>query len=435
MTFDIPTEVITPLRLESLSPSTRDNELNINAGESPIISFGVTLNTDEQINKHLAQIMIGYRHAETGVLSPRILLEYQKALWWEDSYVFQQTGDIDFKWSPSGLWMPWAEYTEQWLDENNSMNRYGLIVGPSGFNTPGPGNLISTSDFESITKISLPEPLLIRNKDSHIDTVAPLIRHVSSSLEQEGEIVYAFYQDLDDLKFVFDAVDLKDDGGPGSGLDSNSIHSWIFVSSPDPSIHEYLDTYNEYTGQTSNHLLVTHGLHTQVINQDLSTGEGKVAGSIDLSWRLSLLRENVTRPVPITVDLTGISASDSAGNIGYYFSHEFMNGQPATFSGSGFRPNGQPESLFPEDSKLGLKIVLLPDGYTGELPTWEQLIAQIDYNELVESDIKKVWQWPRLREQKKQLTMWNSVLRTQHAVIRNFLWKSCQRRYVLEQLF
>ena len=109
MTFDIPTEVITPLRLESLSPSTRDNELNINAGESPIISFGVTLNTDEQINKHLAQIMIGYRHAETGVLSPRILLEYQKALWWEDSYVFQQTGDIDFKWSPSGLWMPWAE--------------------------------------------------------------------------------------------------------------------------------------------------------------------------------------------------------------------------------------------------------------------------------------------------------------------------------------
>ena len=88
MTFEIATEGITPLRLESLSPSIRDNELDINAGESPIISFGVSLNTDEPINKHLAQIMLGYRHAETGVLSPSILLEYQKALWWEDSYSF-----------------------------------------------------------------------------------------------------------------------------------------------------------------------------------------------------------------------------------------------------------------------------------------------------------------------------------------------------------
>ena len=38
-------------------------------------------------------------------------------------------------------------------------------------------------------------------------------------------------------------------------------------------------------------------------------------------------------------------------------------------------------------------------------------------------------------EQKKQLTMWNSVLKTQPEVILNIWWKSCQRRYVLEQLF
>ena len=139
-----------------------------------------------------------------------------------------------------------------------------------------------------------------------------LLRKLQYEVHQDtlvfvGDLLNKGPSGAETLSFV---NDLKDDGGPGSGLDSNSIHSWIFVSSPDPSIHEYLDTYNEYTGQTSNHLLVTHGLHTQVINQDLSTGEGKVAGSIDLSWRLSLLRENVTSPGGTTLEALKILMAD-----------------------------------------------------------------------------------------------------------------------------